>query len=96
MALIVTAAVITLSWSLWQTADRASRSNAVLIAALLVLQLASGLSNVLLDWPLAAALLHSACAAALFGLLVSLWCRSRAIRVATPPLPPGPLVRRRA
>jgi cytochrome c oxidase assembly protein subunit 15 len=69
---------------------------ALLIGGLLVLQVASGLSNVLLDWPLAAALLHSACAAGLVGLLVSLWCRSRAIPVGAPLPAQGQFVRQHA
>jgi cytochrome c oxidase assembly protein subunit 15 len=43
---------------------------------LLALQVLSGLSNVLLDWPLLAALVHTAGAAALVALLVSLMCRA--------------------
>ncbi len=51
-------------------------------------QLASGLSNVVLGWPLAAALAHTAGAAALVGVLT--WCLAwglapRAIRLASAP-----------
>lgn len=96
MAWVVAAAVIALSWRLWRTADRTARLYALLIGGLLVLQVASGLSNVLLDWPLAAALLHSACAAGLVGLLVSLWCRSRATPVGAPLPAQGQFVRQHA
>ena len=44
---------------------------------LLAAQLASGLSNVVLDWPLAAALAHSGGAAGLLLLLVLLLARAR-------------------
>ena len=48
-----------------------------MLVGLLVLQLLSGLSNVVLDWPLLAALLHTAGAAGFVALLVC-WCsRSR-------------------
>ena len=42
-----------------------SRRRAVIIGGLVVIQLATGLSNVVLGWPLAAALAHTAGAAAL-------------------------------
>jgi len=41
-----------------------------LILAVLVMQAATGLTNIFLDWPLAAAVLHTAGAAALLGLLL--------------------------
>jgi cytochrome c oxidase assembly protein subunit 15 len=96
VAWVVAAAAIALSWRLWRSAEKTARVYAGLIGALLLLQVASGLSNVLLDWPLAAALVHSACAAALFGLLVSLCCRGRAVPVTTPISPRAPLMRRHA
>ena len=46
------------------------------LALLLALQWASGLSNVVLDWPLVAALLHTAGAAAMVALLTSLLARA--------------------
>ena len=49
---------------LWRRGP-ASRRNAVIIGGLVVLQLATGLSNVVLGWPLVAALAHTAGAAAL-------------------------------
>ncbi|MFO1219012.1 MAG: COX15/CtaA family protein [Burkholderiaceae bacterium] len=78
MALVVTLALAALVWRLARSADAGVRRYAAWLGALLALQLASGLSNVLLDWPLAAALVHSGCAAGMVGVLVSLWCRSRA------------------
>jgi len=57
---------------------------------LLVAQVASGLSNVVLDWPIVAALAHSAGAAALVGLLVSLWARALPALQALSLSPAGP------
>jgi cytochrome c oxidase assembly protein subunit 15 len=77
MAVAVTAAVLALAWRLWRDPDAAARRYALALAALLAWQLVSGLSNVVLDWPIVAALAHSAGAAALVGLLTSLWARCR-------------------
>ncbi|HET7528467.1 MAG TPA: COX15/CtaA family protein [Burkholderiaceae bacterium] len=72
-ALIVAVAVIALSLRLWRSAQapRAALGLVLLLAA----QMASGLSNVLLDWPLLAALLHTIGAAALVALLTALASR---------------------
>jgi cytochrome c oxidase assembly protein subunit 15 len=48
------------------------------LLAVLALQLATGLTNIFLDWPLAAAVLHTGGAAALMGLLLMLNFRARA------------------
>ena len=56
------------------------RRPAKLLAALTALQLITGLSNVVFDWPLAAALLHTAGAAALALLLTWLVAKARASR----------------
>ncbi|MFM1987086.1 MAG: hypothetical protein RJA99_43 [Pseudomonadota bacterium] len=48
------------------------------LLAALALQLATGLTNIFLDWPLAAAVLHTGGAAALMGLLLMLNFRARA------------------
>jgi len=71
MAWVVLTALIVLAWRLnrlwlWRSASR-------LLAALIGLQFATGLSNVVLGWPLLAALLHTGGAAALLLLLVWLW-----------------------
>ena len=50
------------------------------IAALLGLQLATGLSNVVLDWPLLAALLHTGGAGALVVVVTWTVCASRSSR----------------
>jgi heme a synthase len=76
-AVVAAALVVALSAALWREPDPAARRYARVLAALIVLQLASGLSNVVLDWPIAAALMHSGGAAALVITLVSLLARSR-------------------
>lgn len=53
------------------------------LLAVLALQLATGLTNIFLDWPLAAAVLHTGGATALLGLMLVLHFRARA--AAVPP-----------
>jgi cytochrome c oxidase assembly protein subunit 15 len=79
-AVVVLVAALALAWRLWSERSVASRRAAALLVAVLALQLLSGLSNVLLDWPLLAALAHTTGAAALVALLVSLVCRASAQR----------------
>jgi cytochrome c oxidase assembly protein subunit 15 len=74
MAYLVLSAMMVLAWQLNQ--HHAWRSGARVLALLLGLQLATGLSNVLLDWPLFSALLHSGGAAALVLHLTSLLARA--------------------
>ena len=62
----------------WRLAAYAGlRPAALWLTALLALQLATGLANVVLGWPLLAAVLHSGGAAALVGLLTWMLSRSR-------------------
>jgi len=61
-----------------------------------VLQLLSGLSNVVLDWPMLAALLHTTGAAGFVALLVVLVMRARSPRVAVPASIESALRRRHA
>jgi cytochrome c oxidase assembly protein subunit 15 len=63
-AIVVVAAMGWLVARLWQR-GQAARRRAVIIGGLVLLQLATGLSNVVLGWPLVAALAHTAGAAAL-------------------------------
>jgi heme a synthase len=72
------AALGTLAWHLHRGA---LRPQALWIAVLLVWQLASGLSNVVLGWPLVAALAHTGGAAALVGVLTWAWCETRSAAV---------------
>jgi cytochrome c oxidase assembly protein subunit 15 len=82
-ALVVAAVVAILAWRLWCLGNPVSRRFALGLALLLALQIATGLSNVVLDWPIVAALLHSAGAAFFVLLLTLLWARSR---LNAPPL----------
>lgn len=76
-AAIVFTALLALAWALRRPAPGWSR--ALLAAA--GWQFASGLSNVVLDWPIAAALAHTAGAAVLLGLLTTLFARANARHV---------------
>ncbi len=67
---------------LWQVGEPAARRFALGLAGLLAWQLASGLSNVVLGWPLVAALAHTAGAAVLITWLALLLARSGAARPA--------------
>jgi heme a synthase len=74
-ALVVVVAVGGLAWLAWRQA--AWRVHGKGLAGLLALQLATGMSNVVLQWPIAMALLHTAGAALIWAVLVSLAQRSR-------------------
>ena len=63
-AFVVVLAIGWLVARLWQRGPDAQR-RALLIAGLVLLQLATGLSNVVMGWPMSAALAHTAGAAAL-------------------------------
>ncbi len=76
-AVAAVAALLALAVGLWRTGAPAARRFASALAALTTLQVASGLSNIVLDWPIGAALLHAAGAAALVLLLALLWMRAR-------------------
>ncbi|OGA98923.1 MAG: cytochrome C oxidase subunit I [Burkholderiales bacterium RIFCSPHIGHO2_12_FULL_69_20] len=77
-ALLAFAALLALALRLWREPDPVARRYARLLIGLSLWQAASGLSNVVLDWPIVAALAHSAGAAGLVGVLTSLWARCRA------------------
>lgn len=70
-AVFAFSAILSLAWLLRRAAPGMSRW----LLAAAGWQLASGLSNVVLDWPLVAALAHTAGAAALLGLLTLLLAR---------------------
>jgi cytochrome c oxidase assembly protein subunit 15 len=72
-AAVVFIALLALAWRLRQPARWASRG----LLAVAGWQFASGLSNVVLDWPIVAALAHTAGAAVLLGLLTTLLARLR-------------------
>ena len=76
-AVAVVLGMVALVVALRRSGDADARRVALALLALLLWQLASGLSNVVLGWPIVAALAHSAGAAGLVALLVSLWARLR-------------------
>lgn len=76
MAYVVFVAIGVLAWRLNRRVPTL-RPQARWLAGLALLQLATGLGNVLLDWPLAAAVLHTGGAAALAIVLVWALCESR-------------------
>jgi cytochrome c oxidase assembly protein subunit 15 len=85
-ALVFVAAMGWLVARLWRRGP-AARRRAVIIGGLVVLQLATGLSNVVLGWPLVAALAHTAGAAALvvcIGFEVAAALNSRKSRIPSP------------
>ncbi|HMR69273.1 MAG TPA: COX15/CtaA family protein [Rubrivivax sp.] len=75
-AYLVVAAMLVLAWALWRSGEPARRF-ALALLALTALQFATGLSNVVLDWPIVAALIHSGGAAAMTGVLTVLLARAR-------------------
>ncbi|MES2532739.1 MAG: COX15/CtaA family protein [Pseudomonadota bacterium] len=84
MAYIVFVALGVLAWRLRRVPTL--RSQAGWLAGLALLQLATGLGNVLLGWPLAAAVLHTGGAAALAVVLTWTLCESRraSVKVSQP------------
>ena len=78
LAVLVLGALVVLAWRLWRQPDAISRRYGLALAVALLWQAGSGLSNVVLGWPIVAALAHSAGAALLVGLLTSLLARLQA------------------
>jgi cytochrome c oxidase assembly protein subunit 15 len=76
-AVVVVAALLWLGWHLQRSADGTLVRFGLGLTLLALAQVASGLSNVVLGWPIAAALAHSAGAAALMLLLALLLARAR-------------------
>ena len=75
-ALVVFAGIGLLVWRLLATGASAHRRWAAALAAVALWQLASGVSNVVFGWPLAAAVAHTGGAAALVTLLTVLLARA--------------------
>ena len=75
LAVLALGALVALAWRLWRQPDATARRYGLALAAALLWQAGSGLSNVVLGWPIVAALAHSAGAALLVGVLTSLWVR---------------------
>lgn len=84
MAYIVLAAMAVLAWCLWRTPGL--QRHGQWLAALWVWQFASGLSNVVLGWPLVAAVAHTGGAAAMVMVLTQALTASRST-LARPTLP---------
>ena len=74
-AYVVFTAMLALAWQLYKI--QALRSASKWLGGLAVLQVATGLGNVLLGWPLAAAVMHTGGAAALVIVLTGIVCASR-------------------
>ncbi|MDP9920037.1 cytochrome c oxidase assembly protein subunit 15 [Variovorax boronicumulans] len=85
MAYAVFVALGLLAWRLRRL--EALRPQAHWLLGLALLQLATGLGNVLLGWPLAAAVLHTGGAAALAVVLTWALCESRRESAAAAPIP---------
>ena len=77
VAYLVLALLLALAIRLMRAGAPELRRYGLGFAGLAAWQLASGLSNVVLGWPIVAALAHSAGAAALVALGTSLWFRAR-------------------
>ena len=80
-AIVAGIALLWLAHGLWHHLGQ--RRAALALLGLTLLQVATGLSNVVLGWPLAAALVHSAGAALLVGVLASLLSRTAPARRAS-------------
>ena len=76
-ALVVLAALALLAWRLFATGNATLRRWAFGVAGVALWQLASGLSNVVLGWPIVAAMAHTGGAAALVALLAALLTQAR-------------------
>lgn len=74
-AVVVLVALAALAWALAATRERALRRTSIGLALLAGLQLLTGLSNVVLGWPLVAAVVHTGGAAALAVVLTTLLAR---------------------
>ena len=85
MAYVVLLALALLAWRL--RAEPALRAQARWLAGLALLQLLTGLSNVVFGWPLLAAVLHTGGAAALALVLTWALAASRGVRVARVAVP---------
>jgi heme a synthase len=93
-AYLVLLAMAWFAWRLHASGGAALRRWAQAVAVIALWQLASGLSNVVLGWPLVCAVAHTAGAAAWVTLLALLLARShRAAAVPAPQGPPGGVLR---
>lgn len=91
VAYALLAALLALAAALWRCRADGARRVAIGLVAVAAWQLASGLSNVVLGWPLVAAVAHTGGAAALVMLLAQVGMRLHQARAAAATLPAGPL-----
>ena len=85
-ALVVFGAIALLAWRLLAAGDAVQRRFAGGLAAAALWQLATGLGNVVLGWPLVAAVAHTGGAAALVTLLAALLARAHLGREGLHPM----------
>ncbi|MDE2612532.1 MAG: COX15/CtaA family protein [Burkholderiales bacterium] len=78
VAVLAATALLVLAWRLRRAGDAAAARFGLGLGGMTLLQVATGLSNVELNWPIVAALMHSAGAAALVLLMALLLARSQA------------------
>ena len=82
-AAVVLSAMLLLAWRLYASREPQQQRWAAALLAVALWQFASGLSNVVLGWPLVAALAHTGGAAALITLLAVMLARARLARVGS-------------
>ena len=87
-AAVVLVAMLAFAWRLFATGAAALRPWGAGVLATAAWQFGSGLSNVVLGWPLIGAVAHTAGAAAWVALLASLLTRAHFARPARQPAPP--------
>ena len=90
-ALLVVPAVLLLAWRLLAGRDPAARGPAQALVGAVIWQAATGIGNVVLGWPLAAAVAHTGGAAVLVTALTVLLMRARAASVTTRATPARPV-----
>jgi cytochrome c oxidase assembly protein subunit 15 len=84
-ALVVFAAIAWFAWQLWRVRDEPARRWARRLAGVALWQLATGTSNVVLGWPLVAAVAHTGGAAVLLTFLTVMLVREHQARRARAP-----------
>jgi cytochrome c oxidase assembly protein subunit 15 len=95
VAYVVLLAMGVVAWRLARSGAAGLRRFALALAGLALWQLASGLSNVVLDWPIVAALAHTGGAAAAVALLTVLLARAGAAGRPEPIAAGAPVLSRR-
>ena len=86
VAYVLLAALAWLAWRLWQEGSRSTRRWSLALIGVAAWQVMTGLANVLLGWPLAAAVAHTGGASALVVLLTVLLVRAAQARRRAQPV----------